>query len=319
MASRYEIATEVLQGYLNGISNAPDDYLLDKILPAVPGKASGVIVRDDDAEHFGGDPDNSPERLPGGDVSEGTLDRLSSVPYSCALMDRAYPVAWEDMRRSDLPLPLIQRAQKKSLHYVKTWEERRFASVLLDTAWVYDPGAVAEGDRWDAATGDPRDTIDAAIDAMAADRGLTLILSYKAANALARNTLLAASLNTAADRSRITLDRFLEAYGRDRGIEAAYVMRAKYNTSKSTTRALSRVGGDTAWAWLGVINPGSGVLVDSDLFLNPTAIARVVEESYTPQQWDEPKKKSTMIGTGCSQSIQAVDVNLGSLMLGLTS
>lgn len=319
MASRYEIASEVLQGYLNGISNAPDDYLLDKILPESTGKASGVIVRDDDAEHFGGDPDNSPERLPGGDVSEGTLDRLSSVRYSCALMDRAYPVAWEDMRRSDLPIPLIQRAQKKSLHYIKTWEERRFASVLLDTAWVYDPGAVDEADRWDASTGDPMEAIDTLVDALAADRGLTMIASYKAAHALSRNQKLRDALSTASDRAKVPMQRFLDAYGYERGIENAYVMRAKYNTSKSATRALSRVGGDTAWVWIGVINPGSGVLVDSDLFLNPTAIARVVEESYTPQQWDEPKKKSTMIGTGISQSIQAVDVNLGGLLLGLTS
>lgn len=313
----YIFEREILDGYLVGISNNPAKYLLDTVLPETPGKAKGSIIRDSDDQQYGGDPDNSPERLPGDDISEGKIDRLDDVPYNCKLMDRAYPVAWEDIRRSQLPLPLIQRAQKKSLHYIKVHEERRFVSILLDSAWTYDV-ALDAADRFDVSTGDPMDAIDALVDGLPVDEGLTMIASYNVAHAISRNAILRNTLNTAADRTKISMQRFLDAYGYERGIENAYVMSAKYNTAKGTTRSLARVGGASGWVWIGVINPGSGVMVDTDLHLNPTALVRVVEQPYAPQQWEEPKKKSTMIGTECSQAIQAVDLTLGGLITTVT-
>ncbi|MEZ4436744.1 MAG: hypothetical protein R3F65_30460 [bacterium] len=319
--SRYIVEREILDGYLVGISNRADEYLLDRLLPGVPGPAKGVILTDgDDIEQYGGDPDSSPERLPGDDISIGETRPPEGIPYTCQLWDRAYPVPVEDERRSQLPIPLLQRQQRKAVHYVKTWQERAFYSILNNTDWVYKPGAPAAGDRWTAATGDPIAQISTAVKALDISTGLTMILDDDAAEALARNAIVRQNLRVDSDRLHIGLDRYLEAYGRARGIERIEILSAKYNTSKDPdNRSLSRIASG-GWCWIGVLDGSTAAVpVDRDLFINPTAIARIREAGTG---WDtimeyEWRKKSTMVGAGVSEAITAVDTNLGALLTGL--
>lgn len=315
--SRYIVERQILDGYLNGISNNPDKYLVDKVLPGTPGPAKGTILTDSSIEHFGGDPNDTAERLPGGLISQGPLGRVGSVEYNCKLFDRAYRVPDEDQDRSQLPLPLLQRESRKALHYLKVKQEQRFYNVLNDTAWVYDPGDPGNGNEWDSATGDPIEQIDAAVDALDVDEGLTMVVDYAGWNALSTSAIVRSVLNTSSDRAKISPERFLEAYGYERGITSIHIQKARKNTSGDPdNRSLSRIASG-GWCWIGLLNPGAPVVMDTDLFINPTAVARVVEKDFFSDMWRDEDHRSDVVAVGHREAIVVVDTNLGALLTAL--
>jgi hypothetical protein len=315
-----QLEREVLEGILSGLANDPGDYIADKAVPMTATKfGKGSISTLSAGSHFGLKGETG-RRLPGGQVQVGPGLGFGAVNYDIELFDRANRVPYELVKRSQIPVPVLQMYLADIVHFLRVGREQRLADLITGTTWAANT-ALAGGDIWDTATSDPVQDISDAIDAIKGGAPNTIIMGRDTWNVLRTNSTVLAALNTTMDRAMLSPSAFANAVASHFGIpeDRIFVGRAEKLSSNNPEDVddptkLGAIHGD--YFWVGRIGSAGIPLDGGDLLMSPSAIARVQESDLADNymQYDEPAYKSWVVQAGVGEDLLAVTAGLGSLV-----
>lgn len=307
--SELQLERGVLREILAGLEN--ERYFAEEFLPATPGPHRGTIKVVKGGAHFGM-PQESGRRLPGQPVHRGTGVSIVDVDYKTQPYGWEEAVPREDIKRVDDYLNLLGLYGQICVNSVKTSRDLDLASSIVGASWAYTdtPGA---GDKWNADGADPLAQIRTAIDALIGVRVNAALVGFDAWSAFSQAATVRSSMSIANDSAIADMDWFKKAFASKVGLDHIVVVGSASNSDGTgDSLSLSRIFAGRVF--LGRIANVPGSTSGGNITFGNTALARVVEEELTLEEYYEPRARTRVVQAALSEANVVVDVSQGALL-----
>lgn len=311
----FQGGNRVLQGIVSGVAQDHDGYMTQRLLPATPGPHKGTIKVLTGGDHFGSGTDDT-LIAPGSEYPKPVVLKFEDVDYKTNKYGKTARVPEEWMDRGELPLNVADLYLSTAAHYLKVMQDFRLANTITGASWAYTDTPDA-GDRWNASTSDPVAQLKAARDNLIVYPNV-LVLGFDAMSSLMTNEKVLNGMSTSSAHHLADEAYFAEAIARKLGIERVLVWDTRKRASDNpevtfNNSTIPRMF--SGYAWMGTMSQHPGVEApNGDLVLNPTAIARIEEESMRPFRSPDFDTDSEKLKVRHKEVIKLVSAQLGGLI-----
>lgn len=295
--------SKIVSNLMLGYSNDEAAYVTSSLCPPIDtaGSHMGLIFTQELGSQFG-DPSDTLERAEGSEYHEALGEVISTSTYLCREYADKSHIDYRTIARNQMPIDLKAMRLATLRNNLLIQQEQRLASVVSSGSVFTNSDTLTSTPvrQWgSASTGEPSTTSDPikdiltrieAVEAVSGRRPNTVLLGRMPFLIMLKTGSVCDFLSVNHNRHNLTEAEGLQLLAERLQVEKVLVGKARRRTSApGQTAVLADIFGDIVWVgYQSAKSAASG----NGVAINPTAIARFVEEDFNSVEWDDDNRNS---------------------------